>query len=111
LLRIADITRERWAGVTRSINGFWQLGDTAPMPAPARDRFHRDVGERIRRTREERGMSQEQLAQRSNLDRSYVSQIENGHKSMSLRSLAAIAGALAVEPHELLTPTARRGTS
>lgn len=37
------------------------------------------VGSRVRRLRQERGLTQEQLAKWLRINRSYLSQIENGH--------------------------------
>jgi len=60
------------------------------------------VGKNINALRKARGYSQEELALRANLERSYLSQIENGKRNMTLLMLADIAGALKVKPVELL---------
>jgi len=51
-------------------------------------------GRRVRAKREERGLSQEELAHASGLHRTYVSQIERGLKSPSLATIYALAAAL-----------------
>ena len=48
----------------------------------------------LRDIRLKNGISQEELAARAGLHRTYISQIERGLKSPSLRSLAQIADAL-----------------
>jgi len=48
----------------------------------------------LREARQEKGISQEELADRAGLHRTYISQIERGLKSPSLRSLEQIAQAL-----------------
>jgi transcriptional regulator with XRE-family HTH domain len=48
----------------------------------------------IRALRKEKGMTQEELADRAGLHFTYISQIERGLKSPSLRSLGQIADAL-----------------
>ncbi|MHB8348649.1 MAG: helix-turn-helix domain-containing protein [Acidiferrobacterales bacterium] len=48
----------------------------------------------MRETRTEKGLSQEALADRAGLHRTYISQIERGLKSPSLKSLEQIANAL-----------------
>ncbi len=60
------------------------------------------VGENIRRQRQERGWSQEELAFRAKMDRPYLSQVENGRKNISLLMLQEIATALKVQITELL---------
>ena len=50
----------------------------------------------LREVRTEKGLSQEALADRAGLHRTYISQIERGLKSPSLKSLAQIANALGV---------------
>ena len=54
------------------------------------------VGINIRKLRNDRQMSQEDLAFEAELDRSYLSEIENGHKSPGIEVLAKIAAALGV---------------
>ena len=52
------------------------------------------LGTRIKSMRQERGLSQEQLAFEAGLDRSYVGGIERGERNITFRSLALIAKAL-----------------
>lgn len=53
--------------------------------------------------RQARGISQEELAQAADLDRSYVSLLENERYSASLDTIEKLAEVLKVEPAELLT--------
>jgi len=55
------------------------------------------LGTNIRRLRADRGLSQEELAHRAGIDRSYLSEVENGHKSIGVMLLDDIAAALEVE--------------
>jgi transcriptional regulator with XRE-family HTH domain len=48
----------------------------------------------LRELRQEKGFSQEELAERAGLHRTYISQIERGVKSPTLRSLELISTAL-----------------
>jgi transcriptional regulator with XRE-family HTH domain len=48
----------------------------------------------LRELRQEKGFSQEELAERAGLHRTYISQIERGVKSPTLRSLELISVAL-----------------
>ncbi len=50
----------------------------------------------LREARSEKGLSQEELADRAGLHRTYISQIERGVKSPSLRSLEQITDALEI---------------
>lgn len=50
----------------------------------------------LREVRTEKGLSQEQLADQAGLHRTYISQIERGVKSPSLRSLEQITDALEI---------------
>lgn len=61
-----------------------------------------DVGANLRRLRKERTVSQEQLAVSSEVDRTYVSQIERGIGNPSLLVLQKVAAALDVDVEELL---------
>ncbi len=62
----------------------------------------RRVGERIRKARTEKGLSQEALADLAGLDRSYMSGIERGVRNTSILKLAAVARALGVPMRDLM---------
>jgi DNA-binding XRE family transcriptional regulator len=55
------------------------------------------VGKNIVRIRNERNVTQEELAFRAKIDRSYLSQVESGKRNPSLRLLARIAESLDVK--------------
>jgi transcriptional regulator with XRE-family HTH domain len=59
----------------------------------------------VRGARKERGISQEQLAFDSDLDRSFISQVECGHKQPSLVTIFQLAKALDTSPATLLADT------
>lgn len=59
-------------------------------------------GEELRKVREEKGLSQEQLGFESDYHRTYISQLERGEKNTSLKAVFRIAGALGVKPSELI---------
>jgi transcriptional regulator with XRE-family HTH domain len=61
------------------------------------------AGSNIRRIRQERGLSQEQLADLAKLHRTYIGGIERGERNVSLNNLARIAEALGVSPADLLS--------
>jgi transcriptional regulator with XRE-family HTH domain len=52
------------------------------------------LGVRSKGMRQERGLSQEELAFEAGLDRSYVGGVERGERNITFRSLALIAKAL-----------------
>jgi transcriptional regulator with XRE-family HTH domain len=66
------------------------------------------LGEELRRVRREAGLSQEQVAFRANLDRSYVSQLENSHKSPTVDVLFRLCDALNVKASDILARVERR---
>jgi transcriptional regulator with XRE-family HTH domain len=51
-------------------------------------------GQAIRELREERGISQEELAYRSGLDRSYMGGVERGERNVSLKNIFRVAEGL-----------------
>jgi transcriptional regulator with XRE-family HTH domain len=59
-------------------------------------------GEELRKLREEKGLSQEQLGFESEYHRTYISQLERGQKSTSLKAVFRIAKALGVSPSTLV---------
>ena len=61
------------------------------------------LGKRVRVLRLDRGWTQEELAHRSGLNRSYMSDIERGRSDVSLSTLQKIARPLGISLAELLT--------
>jgi len=59
-------------------------------------------GERLRERREAIGLSQEGLAARAGLHRTYIGSIERGERNISLRNIFLLAKALHCKPSELL---------
>jgi transcriptional regulator with XRE-family HTH domain len=57
----------------------------------------------VRKLREEKGWSQERLAEHANLNRSYIGEIERGCVTASLVTVEKLAWALQLTPSALLT--------
>lgn len=63
----------------------------------------------LRRLRNAKGVSQDDLAHEANVSRSYLSQLEKGTFYASLNVVGRLSAALGVEPAELLKlPSKRR---
>ena len=60
------------------------------------------VARNLRRFRTEKGWTQEELAFRAKVDRSYISQLETGVYSASVTMLGKLAKALGVNASEFL---------
>ncbi|MBZ9633145.1 helix-turn-helix domain-containing protein [Clostridium sp. FP1] len=63
------------------------------------------IGDIISKHRNEIGLTQLQLADKSNLSRSYVSDIEAGRYAPSVKSLVSIANVLSIDLNFLLKMT------
>ena len=61
-----------------------------------------ELGDRIQALRKDRGLSQQGLADAANLDRSYISAVENGKQNVSFATLKGISDALGVGVAELI---------
>lgn len=59
-------------------------------------------GDKVRDLRKERGLSQEQLAFKADLHRTYIGMIERAEKNITLINIEKIAIALGVDLNELL---------
>lgn len=57
-------------------------------------------GERVRELRKIKGFSQEELADKANLHRTYIGMIERAEKNITLINIQKIANALEVELKE-----------
>jgi transcriptional regulator with XRE-family HTH domain len=61
-----------------------------------------NFGNRVRNARLAIGLSQEKLALDCGLDRTYISSVERGRRSVSLINIHKLADALGISPTELL---------
>lgn len=62
------------------------------------------LGKNLRRQRQHHGLSQEELAHRANLDRTYVSALERGVYAATVDVIDKLARAMDMEAWELLKP-------
>lgn len=58
-------------------------------------------GTTVRTLREERGYSQEDLAERADLHRNYVGGVERGERNIGLENIVKLARALSVRTRDL----------
>lgn len=70
--------------------------------ATRRRRILTAFGSRVRAARERAGISQEELAHRAGVHRTYVGGIERGERNVALLNIVALAGALEVDPCDLV---------
>ncbi len=61
------------------------------------------VGARIRELRHELGISQEALGNKAGVDRTYVTDVENGRRNISVEILEKLIAALEVSFQEFFT--------
>ena len=59
-------------------------------------------GQRIRELRQERGLSQEQLADETGFHRTYIGMVERGERNLSLSNVAVFARVFELSVSELL---------
>lgn len=60
-----------------------------------------NLGEKIRLKRSQLGMTQSDLAQKARINRTYICEIERGHRNISIMTLYSLAEALGLETSEL----------
>ena len=60
------------------------------------------LAQNLRRFRKSIGLSQEELADRAGLHRTYISSVERAERNISLENIFLLAEALGVEPGDLL---------
>ncbi len=62
------------------------------------------VGRNLKRIRVERGLTQEELAERSGFSQQYISDMERGRRNPTIVSLWELAQAIGATPVDLITP-------
>jgi transcriptional regulator with XRE-family HTH domain len=67
-------------------------------------KFLQQLGQRIRAVREDKGLTQLQLAERSGLHRTFIGAVERGERNVSLLNLRLIAKALRLPVGDLVSP-------
>ena len=67
---------------------------------PARVLF----GQALRKAREEQKLSQEELANRAGLHRTYIGQVERGERNISIDNLEHLAHAVGLAAWEMIRP-------
>lgn len=70
--------------------------------------LRRVLAANLRRLRAEKGLSQEALADLAGLHRTYVGSVERAERNISIDNIERLAGALSVDPVELLSRASRR---
>ena len=71
------------------------------MSTRAVKHVRKDLGERLRSLRKDRGLSQHRLGQRARLSGKFLGEVERGDKSISVDSLYSVAVALGVPLRDL----------
>jgi transcriptional regulator with XRE-family HTH domain len=72
------------------------------VPHPAMRDWRAILGKNVRRLRQQRGLTQEQLAFEAEIDLTYMGGIERGKRNPSLLVMARIADALSVPLKKLV---------
>jgi transcriptional regulator with XRE-family HTH domain len=75
--------------------------ETASL-VPALSQAHAAFGAAIRELRKERGISQEEMAYRSGLNRGYYGDVERGQRNVSYANILKISMALEISASKIL---------
>ncbi len=78
---------------------------------PALSPRHRAFGDAIRALRDNRGLTQEALADLSGLTTNYVGDAERGERNISIRALWQLADGLGIPASELLRESERQANA
>jgi transcriptional regulator with XRE-family HTH domain len=81
---------------------------TTSTKTPSKEKIQVGFGAALRLFREERGLTQERLAEKADLHTNYVSSVERGERNLSLHNIVRLAYALDLEVSALLRPLDKR---
>lgn len=71
------------------------------MPPAPEGQLQAQLGRNVRRIREERGLSQEEFAEKLGFHRTYIGGVERGERNLSLKAVERLAGQLEIKPLHL----------
>ncbi len=74
------------------------MAGTGKGPTPRQ----REFGDRVRARRQKLGLSQEALALRAGIHRTYIGSLESGDRNPSLDNIARLAAGLGIDAAELV---------
>ncbi len=69
---------------------------------PKRNPVLAAFGQNVRKQRDARHFTQEVLAERAELDRTYISDIERGRRNLGIENVVRLAKALGISPAKLM---------
>jgi len=69
------------------------------------DKSLKNFGKRVRELRERSGLSQEALAAKAGIHRTYMGGIERGERNLCLKNILRLAAAIGVPPGDLFEET------
>ena len=75
-----------------------------------REKIKVGFGELVRQKRQALGISQEELAFRSGLHRTYVGSVERGERNLSIENVFILAKALECHPRDLIPNLAQKNS-
>ncbi len=85
----------------------WALGELAPQMGDKKSPSQ-VFGEVLRELRLERGLTQDQLAELADTERSHISSLERAEKGPSLATILTLARALSISAAELMGSVEKR---
>ena len=97
-MKVARISEDAWHGDGEMAG--WRI--VSERRAAEHGAFLRSFGQALRKCRQDRGWTQEELADRSGLHRTFVGMMERGDSGFSLDRLVDLARAFDVEPASLI---------
>jgi transcriptional regulator with XRE-family HTH domain len=74
------------------------------MPVRTEEDVKAEFGNKLRALRIGAGLSQEQLAELAELDRTYISSAERGRRNVSLEAITQLARALKISARDFFDP-------
>ncbi len=86
----------------RKLGNNEKMANIKREPDPQFEIFKAAVGERIRNLREINHLTQAELSEKTNINRTHISMIENGRKDINLSTLYRLANEFKLRPSNLM---------
>ena len=101
-MEVLMMKRNEYANYSMLFNLNTKVSFISKLAMSSKQKILINFGDRVREIRKKKGLSQEELAYKADLHRTYIGMIERAEKNITLINIEKIANALEIEIADLI---------